>query len=184
MLVSMLWSMADEELLSLVDNSECSALVLELSKRLFERVVEDSETDCSEGGDSEVDDPKKRIEHLEARDRNLRAEVEKLEADVHELVNENDDLRDQIAGRRRESLVDAEPGDTPISHGTHRHLALQLLPDVGASMLSPALSRRLAEQANTTSNVAGNTIRKLIGDGVFRAEGRGARRTITRARRG
>ncbi|PNG56006.1 MULTISPECIES: hypothetical protein [unclassified Variovorax] len=43
------------------------------------------------------------------------------------------------------------------------------------------LTRRLAKEANTSLNAAGNVIRKLVRDGAFSVEGQGAQKVLTRA---
>ena len=197
----MVWaSMDDEELLRYVEvaGSECDALVLELARRLNKRIDEEfSEIDVK-GDGREVLGPESVLNGLRALFEGIEEDsgmpglvqladdleedygfdglaklAQRLEADVRELVDENDALREQVA--RRED-------DTRTPRRTHRQVALELLPEVGASMLSHTLSKRLAKLADTNKNVAGNAIRKLIEDGIFRSEGGGSSRTITRAR--
>ena len=191
MLKAMIGSMGDEELLRFVAvaESECNPLTLELERRLAERV----DKEFSDEESSKIDGLMELVERLEEDSgiyglkqlANYREEehdvdgltklVKRLEADVRKLVDENDALREQFASQRRED-------DTRNPRRTQRDVALELLPYVGASMPSHTLSKRLATLADTSGNVAGNAIRKLIEDGIFRSEGRGSSRTITRAR--
>ncbi|SEA76634.1 hypothetical protein SAMN05444680_103489 [Variovorax sp. YR216] len=49
-------------------------------------------------------------------------------------------------------------------------------------MPSHKLSKVLAERADTSAKVAVNITRRLVMEGVFSAQGRGAKRIIARAR--
>ena len=69
----------------------------------------------------------------------------------------------------------------PMRRPTCQELALGILPNVGDSLSSYELTRRLAEKANTSINAAGNAIRGLVSSGLFSAEGRGKKKVITRA---
>ncbi|WP_093162808.1 hypothetical protein [Variovorax sp. YR216] len=183
MFASIFRSMADEELLHFVDvaGSECSALVLELAKRLAQRVDEKEElravvADLEE--DAGIRGLKRLAEVMEEDYGifGLTRLVEQLEADV--------DGGRVAVPQRIEPLRSAhrQIRRTPIPRRTHRDVALELLPEVGASMPSHKLSKVLAERADTSAKVAVNITRRLVMEGVFSAQGRGAKRIIARAR--
>lgn len=183
MLLHSLGWLTDAELLRALGSSEGSPLLADLTRRLAERIDEIAMLRVEVSG---LQREAKRLSGVEAAD--LASESSYLASVPEQTLldlaeHRRDPLILELADRLRCTMLRCDRPRSSTSNGrkTHRAIALELLPNDGDSMRSYTLSKRLAQAAGTTDNVAGNTIRKLVREGAFRAEGRGAKRIIYRA---